>query len=59
MPKYTWANPREWLEHKIAKGEISLQEVLTAIIDLIDMDDIQDIFQEEMDCDGYFNDLDA
>ncbi len=43
-----WADAHEWLASK------STDQYLLAVIDKLDGDDIQDIFQNEMDEDGYF-----
>ena len=59
MAKYKWDYPKEWLEEKIQKGEFSSDEVLNDILSFVDNDTIQDIYQDEMDEDGYFIDLDS
>lgn len=53
--KYKWPGPQEWLLDKI--DEWPPQEVATALRLLIlksTADDIQDIFQSDMQADGYF-----
>lgn len=54
VEKYRWDNAREWLDNKRSLRELSDREILNAFIDLIDCDQIQDVFQAEMDADGYF-----
>ncbi len=56
MSKYRWSNPIEWLAYKI-KEDWTATESRSAFIDVLDKlgpDDIQDLFQTEMDGDGYF-----
>jgi len=51
---YQWAYPFAWLEHHIE--DMSAEELRILIPKLIiDNDQIQDIFQEEMSEDGYFD----
>jgi hypothetical protein len=56
MPKYKWDSPQEWLTGKInATDDVSvLRSIMTSVIDRLDSDQIQDVFQSEMDKDGYF-----
>lgn len=58
MSKYRWETPHDWIWEKIAEGEFTAYEVLQDVLPKMDSDDLQDIYQEEMDKDGYFNDLD-
>ncbi len=56
MSKYRWSNPIEWLAYKI-KEDWTAAESRSAFIDVlgkVGSDDIQDLFQTEMDGDGYF-----
>lgn len=63
MPTYRWDSPREWLDEKIDKlanaGDANgLHEVLIDLLPNIDSDIVQNIYQSEMDEDGFFEDLD-
>jgi len=52
--RYKWGTPRAWLDDQIRTEKISLQEAWNALIWTVDNDQIQDVFQEEMDRSGYF-----
>ena len=57
---YKWSHPIEWLEEKIEAeelGDLDAQGIARAIAGLLDGDQIQDLFQKDMDDDGYFNKL--
>lgn len=57
MPKYKWDNVYEWLE-EVSK-EWSLQQLRADFMGLackVDPDTLHDIFQSDMDKDGYFED---
>ena len=55
MENYRWNNPHEWLQWKVAnENKQWSMEALVCIMSKLDPDDIQEIFQEEMDQDGYF-----
>jgi len=61
MSKYKWDSPNEWLAAKAATyaqaGNVTeLHSLLTSIIDKIDPDSVQDVFQSEMESDEYFLD---
>lgn len=53
--RYKWNNPQEWL---LEQAELWPAEMLLSVVrDLVsrtDADTIQDLFQSEMDKDGYF-----
>lgn len=57
-PHYKWSHPIEWLDHFIdSYAERPVEDVLKLAKDLaskLDGDTIQDLFQQEMDDDGYF-----
>jgi len=55
--QYKWKSPRDWLLYKVNHewDESEKVHALISILDLLDADDIQDIFQGEMDMDGYFD----
>jgi hypothetical protein len=60
MPKqYRWAHPIEWLEERISAlandaNIDGLSDIARACAGVLDSDTIQDIFQSDMDADGYF-----
>ena len=56
MEKYRWNNPIEWVIHKITYDwdAIQTRDAFLSLIDRLDPDDIQNVFQEEMGYDGYF-----
>lgn len=57
-PKYRWETAHDWLEHHLE--DVSHNELFNIASDLahrLDADTIQDIFQTEMDEDGYFKPL--
>jgi len=54
MTGYMWGSPEEWLEWKRTTKELSDTEILNGVIGFLTSDDIQCLFQNEMDTDGYF-----
>lgn len=52
---YRWNNPQEWLLDRV-RGESPgwVFAAIETIIPLLDADFVQDLFQDEMDRDGYF-----
>lgn len=59
-PRYRWAFAYDWLEDKIhAATEAELHSFALAMAQILDSDAIQDLFQSEMQADGFFNDLNA
>jgi len=54
--KYKWSHPGEWLLDKINNTEdvAELRSIARSCVDALDSDKIQDIFQSEMNNDGYF-----
>ena len=57
MASPKWANPFEWLEHKVNSGDWSDECIQSEFLDLarqMDMDILQERFQEDMEIDGYF-----
>ena len=56
MKSYRWTSPNEWLSDQLAATDdpAKLRGYLTAILDLLDPDMLQDVFQTEMEQDGYF-----
>lgn len=56
--KYQYDNPAEWLLTAAKEWDkAKLYNTIRCLIDYIDVDKIQDIFQQEMDEDGYFNEI--
>lgn len=57
IKKYPWANPQDWLMDKINHewNEQEKAEAFISVVGLLDADDIQNLFQGEMDMDGYFD----
>jgi hypothetical protein len=55
---YRWSHPYAWLESAAAEWdrERLLQELLTLAIKH-DSDTLQDIYQDEMENDGYFDSI--
>lgn len=52
---YKWKHAHDWLIDKIANaGEDWLEAALKALASVTDADTIQDVFESEMDEDGYF-----
>ena len=61
--RYRYDNPHEWLESHIAEldtddNRIELLAIIRALASVLDNDQIQDLFQSDMDADGYFQPLD-
>ena len=59
MTTYKWSSPQSWLDDRVQalaeKRDVNgLVEVINALIFHVDADQIQDVFQSEMDSDGYF-----
>ncbi len=56
MKKYKWNNPYEWIIEKVSEwDENQLRHEIVEILSHIDIDTIQDIYQSDMEKDGYFN----
>lgn len=59
MTRYRWSHPLEWLDEKL--DTLPPAEVLSwakQLAQQLDGDQIQDLFQQDMDDDGYFTELD-
>ena len=56
MSEYVWNNPLEWLTAKIdgLDSGTGLAEIAKALAAQLSSDQIQDLFESEMDTDGYF-----
>lgn len=52
MSRYEFNNAHEWLYSK------RIPSWLVPLLNKIDDDTIQDVYQSDMDADGYFDDLD-
>jgi len=53
--QYKWGSPYDWLAEKARDwGECELYSVLITLAAQVDSDMLQDLFQAEMDRDGYF-----
>jgi hypothetical protein len=63
--KYRWSYPSDWLESRLKEyteqGQsdaiTNLYNTATALASKLSSDEIQDLFQSEMDADGYFDPL--
>jgi len=57
MREYKWKSPQHWLMDKINHewSEEERSETLVSLVELLNADDIQELFQGEMDMDGYFD----
>ncbi len=57
-PIYTWSGPHEWLADKVQGMNLDVARATAqALLRLVEADDLQHEFQDEMDEDGYFKDL--
>jgi hypothetical protein len=53
--QYKFANPYEWLQqHVFNLNEYGLRNTILTIATKLDFDDLQEIFQSDMEQDGYF-----
>jgi hypothetical protein len=60
--RYRWSHPSEWLDDRIRtltteEDHDALADIAQSLAGRLDGDSIQDLFQSEMDADGYFQDL--
>lgn len=51
---YKWNNARDWLEHRRGDNKFSDTEILNALLACVSLDDIEDVFGDEMQADGYY-----
>ncbi len=57
-PVYRWDCPQDWLMEKMeGMDRVTILENLRQLVSMTDADTLQDVFQTEMDDDGYFDDL--
>ncbi len=59
MSECQWDSPQEWLANKIEdltdeNNILELHKICQHLFNLVDSDQIQELFQQEMDEDGYF-----
>lgn len=56
VKKYKWATPGEWLLEQIDNEWTpeQIQDALRQLVLQTDSDTLQDLFQDDMDTDGYF-----
>lgn len=47
----------DWLKHALNEGSLRGDEVIDVLLTMVDGDQIQDAYQEEMDQNGYFEPL--
>ena len=60
MARYRWDSPYEWLsESAKAWDAAQLYRELMNLARILDSDQLQDEYQDDMDRDGFFVDLDA
>jgi len=54
-PQYKWDHPLEWLiQYLGALGQAELLQEAFTLAQKLDGDEIQDLYQSEMDAQGYF-----
>lgn len=52
---YKWKTPLEWLLNHIASGDLSTVQLIALRLAMdTDHETIQDLYQDEMNADGYF-----
>ena len=56
MSKYRYESSHHWLADKIQRtSDINeLKGIINSVLEYLDSDNIQDVFENEMDEDGYF-----
>ena len=60
MPKYKWESPHEWLINALTERTHDVHEMDARIRELIlktDADTLQEVFEDLMDNDGYFEEV--
>jgi hypothetical protein len=63
MAKYRWSNPQEWLGDKLTQlanddEYPEILEIARTLSGMVDADQVQNLFQNEMDSNGYFTSSD-
>lgn len=55
--RYRWWTPGDWLAEKVGNttDPHALRGMLYSLLDKLDSDTIQDVFQSDMEADGYFD----
>jgi hypothetical protein len=59
-PRHRWAHPSDWLDYYMEQDTHDRDDIIQiakALAGRLDGDSLQDLFQDEMDTDGYFKDL--
>ncbi len=57
---YRWSDPHDWLMDKLeGAGEDAILAYAKAMVRSLDADTLQELFQNEMDADGYFAEMEA
>ena len=60
MTRYKWDRPHDWLDQYLAKLNPHESRALVRHLAMrLDADDVEEVFQDDMDADGYFDDQDA
>jgi hypothetical protein len=58
LKQYRWSSPHDWLDDHCATADVlELRSVIRDLLSKLTGDDLQDLFQTEMDADGYFRPL--
>lgn len=58
--RYRWSHPSAWLTEKVDETDVAgLRSIIGELLGVVDGDDIQHLFQSDMEADGYFQDLNA
>jgi hypothetical protein len=53
---YKWKHPQDWLFDKMKEARPQeLFSLACELLQLVDADQVQDVFEAEMDADGYFD----
>lgn len=58
-PKYRWSHPREWFDYYLEQETHDRDDLIgiaRQLADKLDGDQLQDVFQSDMDADQYFHD---
>lgn len=58
MRRYKYESAQQWLQQKIAQANLEdLRSIAVSLASELDEDRIQDLFQDEMEADGFFEEL--
>jgi len=61
MASYKWETPYDWFQSYVnarAEDPQALRSLLLVVAQKLDSDDLQELFQPDMDADGFFENLD-